>query len=478
MSASDPAETIEFNLAMRERIIALGAVPAITDLRLPTACNVLHRQLIGLLQGAASLGWASNARAVTGTATILAASDDGMYVDQDVTAAGANANLPAAAALRQGFNFVLRKADATANVITLVPFAGDTVTGPTAITAQFGALMVVRTGPTAWQSIAIPAPGGVDVQSFTVAGAAVWTKPAGAMAVEVICVGGGGGGGGGSRGNASTVQSGGGGGGGGAYSRKVFRAADLGATENLVVGAAGASGAGATVADGADGGNGAASTFGTVVRLFAGGGGGGRRGRAAAEQGTGGGGGGSIGNGQVGQAAAQSNGGLPAGASPSIFAISGQGGAGGHPGSFVGPAEYGGGGGGGHSAVPTNAPGADSIYGAGGGGSGAGSTIAPALVAAAAGGASGAYAAGGGGAAGASGAAPTAGTAGAAGSTAVGGAGGGGGGGTLNAATPGAAGGAGGFPGGGGGGGGIGGDGAAGGAGGVGGGGMVIVIAW
>lgn len=49
MSATDPAAQNEFNLAMRERIVSLGAVPAITDLDKPAACNILHRQLINLL---------------------------------------------------------------------------------------------------------------------------------------------------------------------------------------------------------------------------------------------------------------------------------------------------------------------------------------------------------------------------------------------------------------------------------------------
>lgn len=60
--------------------------------------------------------------------------------------------------------------------------------------------------------------GPVDVQSFTSAGAATWTKPTSFTPkfVRVICYGGGGGGGGGSSNTGAVVRSGGCGGGGGA----------------------------------------------------------------------------------------------------------------------------------------------------------------------------------------------------------------------------------------------------------------------
>ena len=49
MSATDPAETVEFNRAMHERIIALGAVPVTNDFSGVVATNRLFRQLIFLL---------------------------------------------------------------------------------------------------------------------------------------------------------------------------------------------------------------------------------------------------------------------------------------------------------------------------------------------------------------------------------------------------------------------------------------------
>lgn len=108
-----------------------------------------------------------------------------------------------------------------------------------------------------------------DIQSFTASG--VWTKPAGAVAVDVICIAGGGGGGSGRRGAAGTVRCGGGGGGGGAMSFGKFAAADLAATETVTVGAGGAGGAAVTSDDtnGNAGGVGNDSRFGTAVLVRA-----------------------------------------------------------------------------------------------------------------------------------------------------------------------------------------------------------------
>jgi hypothetical protein len=86
----------------------------------------------------------------------------------------------------------------------------------------------------------------VDIQKFTTTGANTWTKPTGAVWVEVFMWGGGGGGGGGGTGSASAPgnQGGGGGGSGSAYMRLVYDASDLGTTETVIVGAGGAGGAG------------------------------------------------------------------------------------------------------------------------------------------------------------------------------------------------------------------------------------------
>lgn len=159
MTAADPREPTEFNLAMWERITSLGAVPVINDLRAPQACAVLHRQLIFLL--GISDGWARSARAVTATGAVplAAATDDGMFVDIDANGAARAVNLPDAANLRQGWNCVIRKSDAVgANTLTITPDAGDAITGPTVINAQYNAIMVVRTGAATWATIGITAP--------------------------------------------------------------------------------------------------------------------------------------------------------------------------------------------------------------------------------------------------------------------------------------------------------------------------------
>lgn len=126
-----------------------------------------------------------------------------------------------------------------------------------------------------------------DNQLFDTAGNTTWTKPAGALFVDVWCVGGGGGGGAGRKGAAGSTRIGGGGGGGGGFSYKRFLASELGATEKLTVGALGAKAAAQTSSDsaGANGSAGGASYFGNSVdgtpdnaKVIAGGGGGGNGG--------------------------------------------------------------------------------------------------------------------------------------------------------------------------------------------------------
>lgn len=317
-----------------------------------------------------------------------------------------------------------------------------------------------------------------DVQSFTSAGAATWTKPTTftPQFVRVIAYAGGGGGGGGPVNTGAVVRTGGTGGGGSARVERVFLASDLGATEPVDVGTAGTGGAGAVSSgNGTAGTGGGTSTFasGNAVAGFAvSGGGAGAGGTNSALARSGGGGGGLSSGGADGSASTANGGGPGATATPS-----GGCGARSLASNATRPiAEYGGGAGGGHTNVPANAAGGRSVFGGCGGGVGGGATVTPAVVAATAGGGHLFMNPSAGGGAGTSGAAPTAGTDGTSGGPQGGGTGGGGGGGTVTAATDGASGGAGGGCGGGGGGGGVGAkDGGAGGDGGTG---AVFVISW
>lgn len=280
--------------------------------------------------------------------------------------------------------------------------------------------------------------GGVSITVYT--SSTTWTKPTGAKAVEVICIGAGGGGGSGRKGAAGSTRTGGGGGGGGAYSRAVFDASLLGSTETVSVGAGGTGGAAITTDStlGANGVAGGASTFGNWV--YAGGGGRGNGGNAL--QVLGGGGGSTARTGTFNT-------------SSGVYGIGGQG----SP-SQAAPsaAEFGGGGGGGStdSSVTTLAAynAGSSLFGGPGGGGGGTIDSADAILGGGNGGNTASYATGGGasggssGAAGSNGASPTrsiCGTGGGgggssattnAGSGGVGGigAGGGGGGASLNGA--------------------------------------------
>ncbi len=287
----------------------------------------------------------------------------------------------------------------------------------------------------------------VNIQIFTATGANTWTKPSGAKAVYVVCVGGGGGGGGANGTAAGAARNPGGGGGGGGRAEKWFVASDLGATETATVGQGGNGGPGGVAAAGTAGTAGVNSTFGTYLTCYGGGFG---KGAVTATASAGGGGGGTAGVGANG-AAVTNLGGLPASVA-GANGIAGQGG-GGNIAAAAGNAEYGGGGGNGAAATPAaSGAGGSSIYGAGGGGGGGGVVVANTVVAAGAGGNVGAYANGGGGAAGTSSATCTNGTNGTAGTSTKMGQGGGGGGSDTD--TVGCIGGTGGALGGGGGGGG------------------------
>jgi hypothetical protein len=104
--------------------------------------------------------------------------------------------------------------------------------------------------------------GGADIQTFTTAGTATWTKPAGKTMAWIRMWGGGGGGGNGGRAAVASARAGGNGGHGGNFFESFVPIGSLGATETVTVGAGG-TGAAARTTDGAAtaGGAGGMSTF-------------------------------------------------------------------------------------------------------------------------------------------------------------------------------------------------------------------------
>jgi hypothetical protein len=123
--------------------------------------------------------------------------------------------------------------------------------------------------------------GAADVQTFTTAGTATWTKPAGKTMVWVRIYGGGGGGGSGARQATTSIRGGGGGGGAGGYIEFFIAAAALAGTVTVTVGAGGTGGA-AVAVDSTVGNNGTSGTLSSFSIYRAQGGGSGQAGTSTA----------------------------------------------------------------------------------------------------------------------------------------------------------------------------------------------------
>ena len=146
----------------------------------------------------------------------------------------------------------------TGNTLTKATLtAGTNVT----ITNAAGAITIAASGGTATPT---------DVQTFTSSG--TWTKPAGAVSIDVVVISAGGGGGSGRKAGVAAQASGGGGGGGGSYSFRNIAASLLGPTEAVAVGSGGTGGASVTVnsTNGNIGVNGGNSSFGAWIQVTGG----------------------------------------------------------------------------------------------------------------------------------------------------------------------------------------------------------------
>jgi hypothetical protein len=285
--------------------------------------------------------------------------------------------LPAAALYPAGQVLVIDDESGSvslSNSLSIVPGGSDTFqsqTGQTCIlTGPNSYAEVVSNGSNAW-AIHARSP---NLRVFTSSG--VYTPSAGMKFADVYAYGGGGGGGGGCLSAGSTNASGGGGGGGAAVNWGRFSAQQIGASQNVTVGAGGAGGVHATTSStaGHNGVTGGATSMGSLH--FAGGGGGGAGGQINGV-GSGGGGGADC------YASGGNASGATGGAAPTAGSTSSGGSAGPAQNVFYQTA---GSGGGGCSAAGVPGIGGESIGGASGGGAGGGLTSGGVAKAGAAGG--------------------------------------------------------------------------------------------
>lgn len=134
-----------------------------------------------------------------------------------------------------------------------------------------------------WQPTDLSGDLATDIQIFDADG--TWTKPDDPRysEVEVVVIGTGGGGGAGRKGAPGTARTGGCGGGGGGFNRAIFDIDELGATEDVVVGAGGVGAPSQTTngSNGAAGSGGESTDFGNPVKVRVRGGNGGPGGVAS-----------------------------------------------------------------------------------------------------------------------------------------------------------------------------------------------------
>lgn len=230
---------------------AAQAQAAIASANLPVINNpvdALKIMRVNAAGNAYELGGASMRRSARTSNTILSSADTGSLID--ITSGTFTQTFAACATLGNGW--VVHLHNSGSGSVTLDPNGSETIDGLPSLAMSAGEVRIIQCDGTALRTILVA---GVNYQEFSSSG--TWSKPPGATTVYTEIVNGGCSGAAyaqSSPANGSVM-----GGAGGARIEATFKAADLGATVTVVVGAGGA--AASTSSVNLDGNIGGTSSF-------------------------------------------------------------------------------------------------------------------------------------------------------------------------------------------------------------------------
>lgn len=247
--------------AVQEELLSVLTAAGVTPAKLDGGGALIVNHLVHAVRRLAG----ANITAVNANHTLLA--DEAGVVFVDATSGNVTLTLPLAnVAGGAPIHFRVRRLDASANTVSVVPAGSDTFSPGSPSSVPITALRTTcftADGTSAWW--VVPEAGRlIGVRTFTSSGT---YTPTPGLTFAIVDVAGGGGAGGGTQATSAGQAAAGGGGGASGYAKALLTASAIGSSQTVTIGAGG------TPASGAIGGNGAATSLGSLISVPGGSGG-------------------------------------------------------------------------------------------------------------------------------------------------------------------------------------------------------------